>query len=102
MLLSHAFYISGAAGPRSAKLSMNEFGMLAEVITEVGGQEGSFDIATGGAGQGYNPLGGGAGSGGPSGAGSAPYRYHGTAQEGTRSSGGETKAKMLPARFSEL
>ncbi|CAM9654414.1 unnamed protein product, partial [Ectocarpus fasciculatus] len=42
--------MGGAEGPRSAKLSMNEFGMLAEVITEVGGQEGSFDIATGGAG----------------------------------------------------
>ncbi|CAM9115286.1 unnamed protein product, partial [Ectocarpus sp. 4 AP-2014] len=30
----------------------------------------------------------GGGSGGPAGAGGAPYRYHGTVQEGTRSSGG--------------
>lgn len=66
--------------------------MLAEVITEVDGQEGSFETGSGGAGQGYNPLGvaGAGGGGGPAG---AQYRYLGGGQEGTRPSAGVQKEK---------
>lgn len=56
-----------AAIRSSPKLSMNEFGMLAEVISENDAHEGSFEAGSGGAGQGYNSLagvGGGAGAGG--------------------------------------
>lgn len=71
---------------------MNEFGMLAEVITEGDGQEEGLEGGSGGAGQAYNPLagtgtGGGGGSGGPGG---GQYRYHGTPQEGARSSAGKS------------
>lgn len=61
--------------------------MLAEVITETDGHEGSFETGSGGAGGGHNPLGVAAGgSGGPAG---AQYRYLGSGQEGTRPSAGE-------------
>lgn len=61
--------------------------MLAEIITEVDSHEGSFEIGSGGAGGGYNPLGVAAGGGGvPAG---AQYRYLGSGQEGNRPPVGE-------------
>lgn len=61
--------------------------MLAEVITEADGNEGSFETGSGGAGGGHNSLGVAAvGGGGPAG---AQYRYLGSGQDGTRPSAGE-------------
>lgn len=79
------------AATRPTQLSMNEFGMLSEVITGADGQEEGFEAGSGGAGQSYNPLagtGGGGGSGGPAG---GQYRYHGTPQEGVRASAGKSE-----------
>lgn len=75
----------GGAAPRSPQFSMNEFGMLTEIITEVNSHEGSLEAGSGGAGGGFNPLGVAAGiGGGPAG---AQYRYLGSDQERTRLSG---------------
>lgn len=79
----------GTAG-RASQLSMNEFGMLAEVVGDADGHDGSFEAGSaGGMSQGYAPHAAGAGGGGSGGGGGAAYRYHGTSQEGARSLAGE-------------